>query len=79
MTEDHADNEVDPMFNISLISAEKEKDFGGFEEYLKKVVLAAYDLRARPLSLMLQLIKQIEANFKELNIQSEFLKVYIAL
>lgn len=67
------------MFNISLLIAEKEKEFDGFDDYLKKVVKSAYEMKSKTLSLMLQLIKQIQANFSELKIQSEFLKVYIAL
>lgn len=51
------------MFDINLITGEKEKDFGEFEVYLKKLVSAAYEMRSRPLSLMLQLIKQIQLNF----------------
>ena len=51
------------MFDLNLIIAQKEKEFGEFEEYLKKLVIAAYDMRSKSLSLMLQLIKQIQLNF----------------
>lgn len=38
LLEDFDSNEDSPIFNLALIQAEKDKDFGSFEIYLKKLV-----------------------------------------
>lgn len=79
LTEDYGDSQLEPVFNLSLIEAEKEKEFGHFEKYLKDLITASYEWINKPLSLMFNLIKQIQSHFPQIHIQNDFLKVYIAL
>lgn len=71
--------EGEQVFDLSIIIKEEEREIGNFEEYLRELISCIYADRSAPLSLLLQLIKQIKTAFPGAGVSSEFLEYYIAL
>lgn len=72
-------SEADPIFDLSLLAKEEEKEFEGFNDYLRDLITCIYSERGVSLIVLLQLIKQIKNAYPQAGISPEFLEYYIAL
>ncbi len=72
-------SDSDAMFDLRILAKEEEKEFDDFEGYLRDLVASIYAERGVPLSVLLQLIKQIKNAYPQIGISSEMLDYYIAL
>lgn len=70
LLEDFGDNEAEPMFNLSHIAMEQEKEFDGFDEYLRKLIVSIYESEEKPLSFLLGLIKAVKNAFPEAKVSN---------
>ena len=67
------------MFNLSVISDEENKEFEGFDAYLKILIGSVYQSQEKPLSFILGLIKAIKNMYPRIKMSTEFLDIYILL